>query len=99
MRSLSLLRRVALAEAVSYLLLLGVAMPLKYLAGQPLAVRVVGMIHGLLFLLLCWALLQAWINRLPAKRCLAVFALSFVPIAPFFFDKRIGHWEAELPQN
>ena len=96
MRTLSLLRHVALAEAVSYLLLLGVAMPLKYLAGQPLAVRIVGMIHGVLFLVLCWALLQAWINKLPARRCLAVFVISFVPIAPFFFDRRIRHWEAEL---
>lgn len=93
--AITFLRHVALAEAVSYLLLVGVAMPLKYLAGQPIAVRIVGMIHGVLFLVLCWALLQAWINRLPPKRCLAVFALSFVPIAPFFFDKRIKQWEAE----
>ena len=34
------LRKVALAEAVSYLILLGIAMPLKYLAGQPLAVKI-----------------------------------------------------------
>jgi len=95
MRALSFLRHVALAEAVSYLLLLGVAMPLKYFAGQPLAVRVIGMIHGVLFLLLCWALLQAWINRLSAKRCLTVFAISFVPIVPFFFDRRIRRWETE----
>lgn len=95
MRSLSFLRHVALAEAVSYLLLLGVAMPLKYLAGQPRAVSIVGMIHGVLFLVLCWALLQAWINKLSLKRCLAVFAISFVPIVPFFFDRHIRHWETE----
>jgi integral membrane protein len=76
MRSLSFLRHAALAEAVSYLLLLGVAMPLKYLAGQPRAVSIVGMIHGVLFLVLCWALLQAWISKLSLKRCLAVFAIS-----------------------
>ena len=36
------LRRVALIEAVSFLVLLGIAMPLKYLAGQPLAVKIFG---------------------------------------------------------
>ena len=40
-------------EGVSYLLLLGVAMPLKYAFGLPLAVKVVGMAHGVLFLAYC----------------------------------------------
>ena len=46
------LRYTALAEGVSYLLLLGVAMPLKYLADMPMAVKIVGWAHGLLFMLL-----------------------------------------------
>lgn len=95
MGDLVFLRRVALAEAVSYLLLLTVAMPLKYLAGLPLAVRIVGLLHGVLFLVLCWALFQAWLNQLALRRCLAVFALSFVPVAPFWFDRRLRHWAAE----
>jgi integral membrane protein len=37
-------------EAISFLVLVGVAMPVKYLAGQPGAVRVVGLVHGVLFL-------------------------------------------------
>ncbi|MCC6415001.1 MAG: DUF3817 domain-containing protein [Opitutaceae bacterium] len=90
---LAFLRHVALAEAVSYLLLLGVAMPLKYLAGQPLPVRIVGMIHGILFVALALALIQAKLKGLSVKRCLTVFALSFVPIVPFFFDRRIRRWE------
>ena len=48
---LNRLRVVAFWEGVSFLVLLGVAMPLKYLAGWPLAVRVVGMAHGILFIL------------------------------------------------
>jgi len=55
----SFLRAIILAEASSFALLLGVAMPLKYAAGLPQAVRIVGMLHGVLFLILCWALLQA----------------------------------------
>ena len=52
-----LLRAAGLAEAVSFLVLLGVAMPLKYLAGMPQAVKVVGWAHGLLFMGFCAALL------------------------------------------
>jgi len=44
-------RLVAFLEGVSLLLLLGIAMPLKYAWGQPLMVEIVGMAHGLLFLL------------------------------------------------
>ena len=43
-------RAVALAEGTSFLLLLAVAMPLKYLYGMPQAVQVVGLLHGLLFI-------------------------------------------------
>lgn len=42
-------RKVAIAEGVSFLVLLFIAMPLKYLAHWPLAVTVVGGLHGLLF--------------------------------------------------
>ena len=47
------LRAAGMVEAVSFLLLLGVAMPLKYFAGMPLAVKFAGWIHGLLFLAFC----------------------------------------------
>ncbi|HTO03360.1 MAG TPA: DUF3817 domain-containing protein, partial [Opitutus sp.] len=46
---LSRLRFIGWWEGVSFLVLLGIAMPLKYLAGEPAAVRVVGMAHGILF--------------------------------------------------
>lgn len=90
------LRCVALAEAMSYLLLVGVAMPLKYLAGQPLAVRVVGLVHGLLFLVFCWALLQALLKvKWPMSRCAFVMLVSFIPVIPFFYDRRMQKWEDE----
>ena len=90
------LRRIALAEAVSYLLLVAIAMPLKYFADQPLAVRYVGLIHGVLFIVFCWALLMVLLkSKWPVSRCALVFALSFVPVVPFLFDKRMKEWEAE----
>jgi integral membrane protein len=42
-------RKVAFAEGVSFLVLLGIAMPLKYFADMPMAVTIVGGLHGLLF--------------------------------------------------
>ena len=57
--SIAQLRRIGYAEAISFLVLLGVAMPLKYLAGMPMAVKVVGWIHGVLFVAYCFALRRA----------------------------------------
>ncbi len=42
-------RKVAMAEGISFLVLLGIAMPLKYFANMPMAVTVVGGLHGILF--------------------------------------------------
>jgi integral membrane protein len=44
---------VAYAEVVSYLVLLAVAVPLKYMAAEPRGVAVIGPIHGVLFSLYC----------------------------------------------
>ena len=49
--TLGRLRVVAFAEGVSFLILLFVAMPTKYIWGQPTAVRQFGSVHGLLFVL------------------------------------------------
>ena len=53
------LRLVGILEGISFLVLLGIAMPLKYLAGQPEAVKVVGWAHGALFVLYVGAVMQA----------------------------------------
>ena len=63
MGALSMLRWVALLEGVSFLFLLFVAMPLKYLGGLPQAVRVTGSIHGLLFVLFVVALFRVVLER------------------------------------
>src|SRR5690606_39635762 len=61
--SIGRLRVIGWWEGVSFLVLLGVAMPLKYLAGQPAAVQVVGMAHGVLFLLYVFAAVQAAVEH------------------------------------
>ena len=92
--SVRLLLRVAVAEAVSFLLLLGVAMPLKYIWHLPVAVRIGGSLHGMLFLAFCWCLMQAASEcRWPLPRTALVFAASLIPFAPFFLDRRLRAWE------
>lgn len=82
------LRVVGLVEAVSFLLLLGIAMPLKYLAGLPQAVRLVGMAHGLLWILYLVAAANAARHmRWSLSRILLVLAASLLPAGPFFIER------------
>ena len=83
------LRLLGMVEAVSFLVLLGIAMPLKYLAGQPAAVSVVGMVHGMLFLVYVIAIGYATMSmRWPRRRAALLVAAAFVPLGPFLMD----HW-------
>ncbi len=79
-------------EGVSYLVLLLIAMPLKYFYNMPMAVRLVGGIHGILFVAFCLVLFQAY-RKMPLsfKTALIVFFLSFVPFGTFFIYKFIGN--------
>lgn len=96
----SFLRASAWLEALSFLVLLGVAMPLKHLAGRPLPVKIVGWIHGVLFMIFCAALLRAMIaRRWPLSRAATIFAVALVPFGPFVFDRRIEEWEGVKPPN
>ena len=81
------LRVVAFVEGCSYLLLLGVAMPLKYWAGFPLAVRIVGALHGGLFILFCMALAGAMVGtRWSWWRAGGVFLSALIPFGTFVVD-------------
>ena len=81
------LRLLALLEGSSFLVLLFIAMPLKYLAGLPLAVRIVGSVHGLLFLMFLVALYRAGRQRhWSLRRSLLAFVSSIVPFGTFIFD-------------
>jgi integral membrane protein len=60
-RKIKTFATVALLEGTSYLVLLAIAMPLKYFFDYPQAVQVVGWAHGILFMLYCIMLLICWI--------------------------------------
>ena len=80
--SLGRLRVIGWWEGVSFLLLLGVAMPLKYFADWPLGVRYVGMAHGILFLLYVVAAIQASTSATTAAVLSAVSAASASTTTP-----------------
>lgn len=82
------LRIISIVEAISYLILLFVAMPMKYIGGEPLAVRIVGMAHGILFCIFCIALLDAKLaQKWPLKPPFWIFVASLIPFAPIWVEK------------
>ncbi|HME62353.1 MAG TPA: DUF3817 domain-containing protein [Candidatus Binatia bacterium] len=95
--SIGRLRAIGLIEGVSFLLLLGVAMPLKYLAGMPQAVTAAGWLHGLLFITFCIALTQAHQDaNWSAWRSGTVLIAALLPFGPFAIDKKLRREEEAL---
>ena len=87
--ALGRLRIVAFLEGISYLVLLGIAMPLKYIAGIKLAVSIVGMAHGVLFVLFVILLIQVATERSwTFKKSLLAFISSIVPFGTFYADAK-----------
>jgi integral membrane protein len=91
------LRIIGLIEGVSFVVLLGIAMPLKYLADMPRAVSAVGMAHGVLFILYLAALAHAHVTvRWPMRRALTVLAAAVLPLGPFFIEGSLRREQRQL---
>jgi len=90
MTTLSLFRKVAVAEGISYIALIFIAMPLKYFADMPLAVKYTGWAHGLLFVLYA-AMVAMCVMEYKWKfgKSALIFVASLLPFAPFYVDKRL----------
>jgi integral membrane protein len=98
MNAILSLRIIGLLEGLSFLVLLFIAMPLKYIAGHPDAVRVVGSIHGALFLLFLAAVFWVALERdWPLRRSLLAVIASFLPFGTFALDGTLKR-EARLGQ-
>ncbi len=96
MNQLKNFRIISLAEGISLLVLLFIAMPMKYFMGMPEAVKVVGWIHGILFivyvgLLIIVQLTQRWSFIF----LLGAFIASMVPFGTFILDKQLRKKENE----
>tara|TARA_B100000586_G_C19854295_1_gene320013 strand:+ start:121 stop:417 length:297 start_codon:yes stop_codon:yes gene_type:complete len=87
MSNLAIFRIIAFLEGLSYILLLGIAMPLKHMYGMPMAVSVIGMIHGILFMVYCAYLiviLKEYTLRVPIG--VRGFIAGLLPFGTFVFD-------------
>jgi integral membrane protein len=89
-KKLNWLRKIGIAEGISFLVLLCIAMPLKYFFQQPMAVKIFGWAHGVLFVAF---LFLAWEYKTDRNKSLKWFATAFlaaiIPTGTFFFDMKL----------
>ena len=86
-------RTIAKIEGISFLVLLFIAMPLKYFAGFPMAVRIVGGLHGILFIaFIIWMYLVNDQYNKKLKWMFKSFLASIIPFGTFVLDKQ---WRSE----
>ncbi|MDQ0297682.1 integral membrane protein [Salibacterium salarium] len=84
------LRIAGMLEGLSFIVLLFLAMPLKYGLGMDMAVTIVGALHGGLFVIYIAAVLFVWIlRRWAIPRAMTAMIVSVIPFGPFVFDKSL----------
>jgi integral membrane protein len=94
------LRWIGRAEGVSFVLLVFLAVPLKYLMSEPLLVKVLGPVHGLLFMWLAMDTATLVVGRGWARsRGLTVFVASLLPFGPFLIESRLAKWQQEFDDS
>ncbi|SHG96275.1 DUF3817 domain-containing protein [Flagellimonas flava] len=82
-------RITAILEGISYLLLFGITMPLKYWADILEPNKFVGYAHGALFIAyVAIALVFCWTQKWGIKRFIVLFAASLLPFGTFYADKK-----------
>ena len=93
------LRIVGLLEGISFLLLLFIAMPMKYMLDNPILVKYVGMGHGVLFILFLIVLFAVCEKQ---KWSITIFlmglAASILPFGPFVFDRKLKRFEQPISE-
>ena len=82
-------RVTAFLEGVSYILLLFVAVPIKYLLNEALYVKVLGMPHGILFILyILFSIIAKIKYNWSFRKFLVISISSLVPFGTFYIDKK-----------
>ena len=81
-------------EGYSYIHLVFIAMPMKYLMDIPIAVKIVGMIHGVLFIIFLYLGVKAWITaKWSLYQTIIFFIASLLPFGTFFTKNKIKSYE------
>ena len=86
----SIFRITAFLEGLSYILLLFVAVPIKYQSGDDFYVQLLGMPHGLLFM--AYVFLALYLEpqyNWDTKTLLLVLAASIIPFGTFYVDRKV----------
>ena len=87
--TLGQLRLLAIIEGVSYLMLFGITMPLKYIVGIGGPNKFVGMAHGVLFFMYClWVVFYANKKNWSIMKILLALGASLLPFATFVVDRK-----------
>ena len=90
MSILNQFRIVSFIEGVSYLILLGFAMPMKYIYQNPVFVKFFGMVHGLVFILFIVFLFICYMKyRVRFHKSIKFFILSLIPFGFIWIDKEL----------
>lgn len=93
-KPIHLLRILGVFDGISLLILIGIAMPLKYFAGYPIAVTIVGAIHGVIFISYALSILNVTIRiRWNFIWSIIAFAVAFIPFGNFIFDLKLKKLE------
>ncbi|MEJ2112714.1 MAG: DUF3817 domain-containing protein [Flavobacteriaceae bacterium] len=86
---LNVFRTIAFLEGVSYILLLFLATPIKYLLEEPKYVKLLGMPHGLLFIAyVAFAFLLRGEQKWNIKDFTYILLASIIPFGTFYIDKK-----------
>ena len=93
-------RMIGIAEGISFLVLLLIAMPLKYLMHTPEAVKIMGWIHGALFVSFIYFAFEVMgsLNK-NFTWFLKAFAAAFIPLGTFVFDRQLKKEAALLAKS
>jgi integral membrane protein len=82
-------RITALLEGLSYILLLFIATPIKYLGGDPQYVKMLGMPHGILFMAyVVMAVIISKDMKWSSRTLWIVLIASVIPFGTFYIDKK-----------
>jgi len=90
-------RKIAKIEGYSFLILLFIAMPLKYVAGILIATKIVGMIHGALWMGYLYLQYEASSEqKWNIKFNLFAFLMSIIPFGTFYLNTKLKKQEQTI---
>ncbi|CAN5368379.1 DUF3817 domain-containing protein [soil metagenome] len=97
LKKIKALRFIGISEGISFLVLLTIAMPLKYYFGLPMVVKVVGWAHGVLFIAYIGiVLVSIRAMRWNFFNLIVALGASLIPLGTFFLDRSWKQREGEL---